>query len=294
MKKILVLGGTRFFGEKAIEKLLDSGHSVTIATRGYAKHPFGDRVYHIVVDRTDPTHPGWDEIRETYWNAVFDNICFTKEEAEIAMAKFVACTDYYLLTSTLAVYEGTKDGYAENDFNPYMYPIDPSKEVTYGEGKRQAEAVFSQKSGFRLGILRLPIVLGTEDYTKRLHTYIDAVENNEEIRIENPEAKISFIKATDAAAVIHWMLAEEKTGPYNASSVDQLSLRQFIEMMETELQKEAKVTYYAQEPPLSPFSLKKHTYLKVLKRVETIMEYPTLDSWLPALVRELATSRTKD
>ena len=34
MKKILVLGGTRFFGRKLVERLLKEGHDVTIMTRG--------------------------------------------------------------------------------------------------------------------------------------------------------------------------------------------------------------------------------------------------------------------
>lgn len=34
LKKVLVLGGTRFFGKHLVETLLQDGHDVTIATRG--------------------------------------------------------------------------------------------------------------------------------------------------------------------------------------------------------------------------------------------------------------------
>ncbi len=35
--KILVLGGTRFFGIHMVKDLIDKGHDITIATRGNAK-----------------------------------------------------------------------------------------------------------------------------------------------------------------------------------------------------------------------------------------------------------------
>ena len=51
--KILVVGGTRFFGIPMINALLDKGHDVTVATRGNAKAPFDDKVAHVIMDRTD-------------------------------------------------------------------------------------------------------------------------------------------------------------------------------------------------------------------------------------------------
>ena len=47
MKKILVLGGTRFFGRKLVELLLEQKHEVTIVTRGMSENPFGEAVEHI-------------------------------------------------------------------------------------------------------------------------------------------------------------------------------------------------------------------------------------------------------
>ena len=53
MKKVLVLGGTQFFGKKAVELMLEKEWLVTIATRGNKAHPFGDRVDHIQLDARD-------------------------------------------------------------------------------------------------------------------------------------------------------------------------------------------------------------------------------------------------
>jgi len=51
---ILVIGGTRFFGIPMVEKLIENGHRVTIATRGNSSNPFGNRVATATMDRTNP------------------------------------------------------------------------------------------------------------------------------------------------------------------------------------------------------------------------------------------------
>lgn len=51
--KILVIGGTRFFGIHMVEELLKAGHEVTIATRGIAKDSYGERVSRIILERTN-------------------------------------------------------------------------------------------------------------------------------------------------------------------------------------------------------------------------------------------------
>lgn len=42
--KILVIGGTKFFGIHMVNELLEKGHEVTIATRGLSSDEFGDKV----------------------------------------------------------------------------------------------------------------------------------------------------------------------------------------------------------------------------------------------------------
>jgi NAD(P)-dependent dehydrogenase (short-subunit alcohol dehydrogenase family) len=58
LKNILVLGGTRFFGRKLVELLLESGHHVTVVTRGQSGNPFGGKVEHLLVNRSIETAVG--------------------------------------------------------------------------------------------------------------------------------------------------------------------------------------------------------------------------------------------
>ena len=46
MAKVLVIGGTRFFGKHLVEKLVQQGHDVTIATRGQHDNPLHRPSHH--------------------------------------------------------------------------------------------------------------------------------------------------------------------------------------------------------------------------------------------------------
>ena len=58
--KILVVGGTRFFGIPMVNALLADEHDVTVATRGNTQAEFIGEVRSVVFDRTD--HDYVDEI----------------------------------------------------------------------------------------------------------------------------------------------------------------------------------------------------------------------------------------
>ena len=51
--KILVIGGTRYFGIHMVNKLLEQGHEITIATRGKTPDLYENRVKRIVIQRTN-------------------------------------------------------------------------------------------------------------------------------------------------------------------------------------------------------------------------------------------------
>lgn len=46
--KILVLGGTRFFGIHMVNELLSKGHDITIATRGKVSDGYGSKVKRVI------------------------------------------------------------------------------------------------------------------------------------------------------------------------------------------------------------------------------------------------------
>ena len=287
MTKILVIGGTRFFGKKTVKRLIEHGHEVTIATRGNTDHGFKDQVHHVVLDAQDRNHPGWEEIVNKKWEAVFDNVCYTKEDAQVLIDKFTDVTDHLHFTSSMAVYSGAMEGYEESDFDPYTYKIDPTIEVDYGEGKRQAEQVLFTKAPFEVTAYRFPIVLDRDDYTKRLHFYVQKALNDETILFEKAEAKVNYVKGTTAAESIVWAIENKKEGIYNVSTSDAVSIQTLMNWLAEAVGEEIAIDYSSENKAASPFSVSHDQYLisdKIAKEGFRLMK---LEEWMKPLMRDL-------
>lgn len=281
------MGGTQFFGKKAVELLINKGHQVTIATRGNKPHPFGDKVTHLILDARVGTHEGWREVTSQKWDAVFDNVCYTKEDAELLIEKLAEVTDHVFFTSSLATYSGAQDGYAEEDFDPWSYEINPNIEVTYGEGKRQAEAILYNQAPFTVTAFRFPIVLDTDDYTKRLHYYVEKALKNEPIYLENKEYKVNFVKGSTAAESIVWAIENGKHGPYNVSSKDAITLETLMKWMEEIVEKPINLIETGQPVSNSPFSESHHRYLISDKIEAEGFALQTSKEWMKPLIDAL-------
>lgn len=288
MKKILVLGGTNFFGKKAVQLLLDNGYQVTLATRGNKTNPFEGKAAHIELDARDGEHAGWQAIQAESWDAVFDNICYDASDAQIRVDKFADQLEHYYFTSSLAVYEGEIDGYREADFEPLTYQIDPEKTVDYGEGKRQAEQVLFTKAPFAVTAFRFPIVLDKDDYTKRLHLYVEKMLQKECIQFNNPEAKINFVKGSSAAQAIVWAIENQQTGSLNVSSHDAITRSTFIAWLEEMTGQTSQVEYTQAAISNSPFNTRHHWYLNSEKIAQAGFKLDSLESWLKPLIKDLA------
>ena len=86
--KILVLGGTRFFGVHLVNALLEDGHEVTIATRGRTADPFGSRVERIIVERTDGNAMK-EAFRDVWFDVVYDDLAYCSMDVKTADRKSV-------------------------------------------------------------------------------------------------------------------------------------------------------------------------------------------------------------
>lgn len=286
--KILVFGGTRFFGKKLVERLVSVGHDVTIGTRGKTKDDFGDSVKHVVLNRE--SRDALFQLAKEEWDVIYDNICFSPREALYAVDAFKGKVKRYIYTSSLSVYTQKGHGLVEDDFNPKQYEIviGDKEDFDYGEGKRLAEAVFFQKASFPVVAVRFPIVLGLDDYTKRLHFHLEHMKNHEEIGISNGQAEISFINSDEAARFLEWVgVDSDVTGPINATSNGTYSLNAFIKMIESKTGEVALVEEVTDDVDDSPFSIEKTYYLDNTKATKAGFEFDDLREWLPALVKDI-------
>ena len=100
--KILVIGGTRYFGIPMVRELIKQGHEVTLATRQHTKDDFGDAVNRLWIERTDPV-----AIKQAFsgkhFDVVYDKIAYCSNDIKYVMD--VLDCDKYIYMSSTSVYE---------------------------------------------------------------------------------------------------------------------------------------------------------------------------------------------
>ncbi|MDC0700433.1 NAD-dependent epimerase/dehydratase family protein, partial [Blautia wexlerae] len=167
MKRILVLGGTRFFGKHMVSALLAQGHSVAIANRGQTPDPFGGTVERIVLERTDA-----DCICEALSGKSFDVVCdslaYTSNDVRALLDSYHPSR--YVMTSSTVVYQPLTLHTTEADFDPLQIPLKwcARGDDSYAACKQQAEAALRQiYPSVPAVAVRFPFVIGEDDYTRR-------------------------------------------------------------------------------------------------------------------------------
>ncbi|OOQ93014.1 NAD-dependent epimerase/dehydratase family protein [Bacillus cereus] len=226
VKKVLVLGGTRFFGKQLVEALLKEGHDITIATRGFTEDSFGDTAKRIVVDREDEKLLE-ERVEGKSYDIVYDNLCYSPNAAKVICKVLRGRVKKYVMTSSMAVYEPALN-LQEEEFNPYEYRAD----FTYSEGKRLAEAVLFQQATFPVVAVRFPVVIGENDYTKRLQFYVENVVKQECIVVDDVDGQLSFIHEKEAGEFLAWCGMGNIEGPINACSNGVVSTGEVIHFIE--------------------------------------------------------------
>lgn len=285
--KILILGGTRYFGKRLAKNLLFKGHHVTVLSRGNVD-PGLERVSRLTGDRTS-LESLKKALGDTKFDVVVDNICMTAKDAEIAIEVFNGKVAQYIMTSTLSIYP-FEANQRETDYDPRNYkptpPQHPGEE--YAEGKRAAEQVFVTKAPFKVAILRIPVVVGEDDYTHRLAKQIQKVKDGKPTYFPNIQANFSFIRSEDAARSIQWLIEKNKEGIYNFASADAMPLRELMTMIENIVGKKATLLEEPSNADWSPFGVPSDWYMNVEKATSEGFTPPPARSWLPELIQNLA------
>lgn len=291
--KVLILGGSRYFGKRLVQLLASEGQEpVTVATRGLLKVDFAGEVQQVVLDRTDAASLR-DVAQSGPWDIVYDNICYSPNEALAAVQAFEGYAGRYIVTSSASVYDYLDHTLAEADFDPYHYELKMGDRDTlgYAEGKRLVETVFMQKAKFPVCAMRIPIVLGLDDYTRRLHFHIEHVQQGRTIGVPNPEAAISFITSCEVASFMKWLGTASITGPVNGSSNGAVTIGQLIRMIEQATGKEAHIAPETREEHMSPFGIPVSWTMDTAKAQAAGYTFQSVQEWLPELIRDIVSGQ---
>ena len=214
--RILFIGGTRFFGRRAVEMLAADGHQVVVLSR---RAPAVQGTAHVAGQREDAATLD-RAFAQGAFDAVVDNIAYEPERVEEVLARLRGAETHYVLTSSYVVYG------AEVEARGIMREPDADlglvDESPYANGKRRCEAVLvARGEAARWTILRPCNVDGPEDPSPRRGFWLDRLLDGEGALVPSDMDAPSPITSADdvARAIVLAVTARpDENGIYNVAS----------------------------------------------------------------------------
>ena len=274
---ILVIGGTRYFGIHMVNKLLEEGHNVTIATRGTTADNFGSKVKRIYLERTNENSIK-DALKDLHFDVVIDKIAYCSNDIRYVMDN-VNCDKYIYMSST-SVYNPKKIDTVEEDFNGYSdtFVWCDRMAFPYEEIKRQAEYALWQKYADRNWIaVRYPFAIGKDDYTNRLKFYVDHVMQSIPMYIDNIDYQMSYIRSDEAGCFISFLVDKNVDGAINGCSDGTISLGEIIEYVENKTGKKAIID---NSGDTAPYNGEPEYSISTQKAKKLGFEFSKLSDWI--------------
>lgn len=278
--KILVVGGTRYFGKQLVSQLLKDGHDVTIATRGRANDGFENQIKRIIFNRLDKESIS-AKLGGMSFDVVYDMICYTSNDAKQLLD--VIQTKKYIMVSSSAVYEDGRE-ITEEAFNPYHYPIQmvDRGSFTYAEEKRLAESVIFQDYKVPSIAVRFPIVIGENDYTERLRFYVERVVKEKAIYVSNLKTLLSLIDEETAGSFLAHLANKDYGGPVNACNKGSITIEALIGMIEKKAECKAILKEDGEKATYNAYG---DNTLDLYRAQVTGFSFPQLDEKLVSIIK---------
>lgn len=238
-RKILVLGGTKYFGKHLVSQLLANGDEVTIVTRGKAAIPEGCRF--VSFDRT-----GNDAlVLNDEWDVVYDQSCFASSYLS-GLKDVIKKSKLYILTSSQAVYPFAEnineDSVEYNNIDQYQAGVNE-----YGFEKIKAEKVVAELTNNYI-FPRFPVVFGVNDAGKRVQNVLQKIAAGN-ITLPSSNPSFQLIDEYDTARALFDLPFKNFRGAINIADNEILHADAFClklaEMMQVDLtiQKTAEFSF---------------------------------------------------
>ena len=237
--RVLIAGGSGLIGAPATRALLARGHDVTRLTRG--SRPATAGVREVSADRSDAR-----SLRSALAGATFDVVVdlLAYDAADVERLFEVPGLAFrrYLFASTGQVYlvsTERRPPFHEDDAalpamsEPAVGTRDHGQ-WTYGVGKRRAESAareLGEARGISTTALRLPVVQGAGDPSRRLWAYLQRLRDGGPLLLPDDGVQpVRFVWTEDVARALV-SLAELPPVPepaYNIAQPDERPLRELV------------------------------------------------------------------
>jgi 2'-hydroxyisoflavone reductase len=229
--KILIVGGTKFFGRHLVTVALARGHRITLFHRGKTNPHLFPVVEKLCGDRDG----NLDLLKGRSWDAVIDTCGYIPAQVEATASALKTSTGHYTFISSISVYgDFGRTGMDENSglaaLPPGVNPNENNGEY-YGAKKALCEQVVERQMPGKSLNIRPGIIVGPYDFTNRLAYWLERVARGGEVLCPAPpEARVQLIDARDLAEWTLHMVETLQTGAFNVTGpADSLTFKQMLD-----------------------------------------------------------------
>lgn len=230
MKKLLILGGTRFLGRNLIEKLLElneqqAQYEITLFNRGQSNPNIFSDVPNLKTVQGDRETDDIKLIAKEDWDCVIDTSCFYPIPLNDLLERLRGKVGRYVLVSTSSHYNFEEDMPVPTKEDWPLVDCTEAQKIdremmTYNNRKAECERIISSMDWLDKIILRPALVVGKYDYSDRLYHWFHRVQTQKQLLYPNDgKVRISYSDISDFARImIQAIDVPHNFDVYNASS----------------------------------------------------------------------------
>jgi 2'-hydroxyisoflavone reductase len=243
--KLLVLGGTVFLGRHVVAAAVETGHDVTIFTRGRHEDGVPASVERLHGDRDGDL----GALAGRRWDAVIDTSGQLPSAARAAAELVSGSVEHYTFVSTIAAYAGFPSVVGLDEYAPLAtLPEGAGTRVTpatVGPLKAACERALAAVLGDRVLIVRAGLLAGPHDPSDRFTYWPRRVARGGEVLApDRPAMPVQLIDARDLARWIVDGAEARRTGAFNATGpAEPLTMEQLLEACRAVTGADARFTW---------------------------------------------------
>lgn len=244
LKKLLILGGTRFIGRILLHRLQElGGYDITLFNRQQTHADLFPELQKIKGDRESTDV---ERLSEQSWDYVVDLSCFFPASLSNVLENLQGMKKYILISSC-SVYDNEHVKTVLRNEQAPILPCDQAQAVdrspaTYGNRKAECERTL-QWSGLDHVILRPALVYGRYDHTDRFYYWLYHVKFKNRLVLPNNGTQTFSITYVDdlVNSIVKALDSDSSAGAYNVISVPQISILKIVELAEEMLHAKPRI-----------------------------------------------------
>jgi 2'-hydroxyisoflavone reductase len=214
VRRILVLGGTRFLGRAFVDAALARGHAVTLFNRGETNPDLFPDVEKLRGDRERDL----SVLDGGSWDAVVDVAAYFPRVVELSVARLRAAVGRYVFVSSISVYaDQSVPPHEDAEVAALTDPEDASDD-SYGARKAACERIVRDEFGTRATIVRPGLIVGPHDPTDRFSYWPKRIARGGRVLAPgDPNDPLQFVDVRDLAAFVLRLVEDDRGGTFNAT-----------------------------------------------------------------------------